>query len=141
MMTQTNPQQALLIIVQNMQQVLSSLQLMMETELQELMAAHPDSYRLQSLTEDKQAALNTLSYLDLRLAEAGQQHSLQAPYTDCGPLADLWQAVCRQLCVLQQANQHTGLRLQQRLRWTQQALSVLSPLSQRPFYGPDGYAE
>lgn len=135
---QTNVRGKLKIIIQNMQQVLSSLQLMIQREQQELSSARPDSYRLQSLTEDKQAALNTLSYLDTRLTETGQPVGLTAPFARSEELHSLWLDLCHQLSVLQQANQHTGMLLQQQFQWTQQALAVLAPLKNQHFYGPDG---
>lgn len=138
---QTNVSGSLLIILQNMRQVITSLHLMMQKEQQELSSARPDSYRLQSLTEDKQAALNTLSFLDVRLTEAGQQSGLTAPFTGSEELNSLWLDLCHQLSVLQQTNQHTGLLLQQQLHWTQQALAVLAPLKNQHFYGPDGQAK
>ncbi|ARU93623.1 flagellar export chaperone FlgN [Tatumella citrea] len=138
---QTSISGSLVIILQNMRQVIASLQLMMQKEQQELSSARPDSYRLQSLTEDKQAALNTLSYLDDRLSETGNKSGLTAPFAQSEELNSLWLDLCRELSVLQQTNQHTGLLLQQQMQWTQQALAVLAPLKNQHFYGPDGQAK
>lgn len=140
-MMQTNAEDSLKVILHNMQQVLSSLQLMMHKEQQELVSARPDSYRLQSLTEDKQAALNTLSYLHTRLTETAGKSHLTVPFDTCEDLKSQWMDFCRQIAVLQNTNQHTGLLLQQQLHWTRQALAVLTPLKNQHFYGPDGQAK
>ncbi|MFC6377177.1 MULTISPECIES: flagella synthesis protein FlgN [Tatumella] len=125
-------------ILSDMQQLLGSLKEMMLAEQQQLISAHPDSYRLQNLAEDKQAALNTLDYLDKQRMNAGTAAGLQAPYLRESALHARWQQIHLRVTELQQMNQHTALLLQQQMDRTAQALTLLHPLQTQALYGPDG---
>lgn len=111
----------------------------MTEEQAQLVSSSPDSLRLSSLSEDKQALLVTLEFIEQRRQEQENELHLSAPYSDYPGLASHWQQISALTHQLAEQNQHTALLLNQQLAWTQKVLTVLHPLQAQKFYGPDGH--
>lgn len=126
-------------VLNSLYQVLVSLGHLMKEEQQQLMAATPNSRRLMSLSEDKQALLVTLTFVEQRRSESEGALALAPPYSEYPSLAAVWQRIELLAQQLAEQNQHTALMLNQQLAWTEQVLNVLHPLQAQHFYGPDGH--
>ncbi|MBT0731196.1 flagella synthesis protein FlgN [Rosenbergiella nectarea] len=126
-------------VLNSLYQVLASLGHVMNEEQQQLMTASPDSRRLMSLSEDKQALLVTLTFVEQRRTESENALTLAPPYSDHPSLAALWQRIEPLAQQLAEQNQHTALMLSQQQAWTEQVLNILQPLQAQRFYGPDGH--
>ncbi|WP_250331388.1 flagella synthesis protein FlgN [Rosenbergiella epipactidis] len=126
-------------VLNSLYQVLASLGHLMKEEQQQLMAATPNSRRLMSLSEDKQALLVTLTFVEQRRSESEHALALAPPYSEHPSLAAVWQRIEPLAQQLAEQNQHTALMLNQQLAWTEQVLNVLQPLQAQHFYGPDGH--
>jgi len=126
-------------VLNSLYQVLASLGHLMKEEQQQLMAATPNSRRLMSLSEDKQALLVTLTFVEQRRSESERALTLASPYSEHPSLAAVWQRIEPLAQQLAEQNQHTALMLNQQLAWTEQVLNVLQPLQAQHFYGPDGH--
>jgi len=130
---------ALSVVLNSLYQVLASLGHVMDIEQQQLMDATPDSRRLMSLSEDKQALLTTLGFVEQQRCESESALAVTPPYIDQPPLAALWQRIAPMAQQLAEQNQHTALMLNQQLAWTEQVLDILHPLQAQQLYGPDGH--
>ncbi|ADU68777.1 flagellar export chaperone FlgN [Pantoea sp. At-9b] len=128
----------LLTTLDKMQEVLSSLREVMNEEQQQLASGLINGNLLQRITEDKSALLSTLNYLDEMRRTTEQSVGTQAPYRGNSDMARRWTAIQKHTCQLRDANTHNGLLLQQQMRFTNDALSVLKPHQTQAFYGPDG---
>jgi len=126
-------------ILESLYQVLASLGHIINEEQRQLMAATPDSRRLISLSEDKQALLVTLTFVEQQRSEAEHALGIAPPYAEHPSLAARWQQIAPLARQLAEQNQHTALMLNQQLAWTEQVLNVLHPLQAQRFYGPDGH--
>ncbi|RWR01932.1 flagellar biosynthesis protein FlgN [[Pantoea] beijingensis] len=128
----------LLAVLDQMQDVLSSLSDVMTAEQEQLSASQANPPLLQRITEDKSSLLNTLNYVDNMRREAENAASLHAPYVSEVELAQRWQNIQSQTRALHDINMHNGLLLNQQMSHNQQALALLKPHQSRAFYGPDG---
>lgn len=70
---------ALSAVLNSLYQVLASLGHVMDVEQQQLMAATPDSRRLMSLSEDKQALLTTLGFVEQQRCESESALAVTPP--------------------------------------------------------------
>ncbi|HCW99323.1 MULTISPECIES: flagella synthesis protein FlgN [Pantoea] len=128
----------LLTTLDKMQEVLSSLSNVIEEEQLQLSAGRINSNLLQRITEDKGALLATLSYLDEMRRSTERQLGTQAPYAGHSDMTRRWQSIGQMTRRLNNANTHSGLLLNQQIRFTEEALAVLKPHQTQAFYGPDG---
>ncbi|MDF7657717.1 flagellar export chaperone FlgN [Erwiniaceae bacterium L1_54_6] len=128
----------LLTTLDKMQEVLSSLSEVINEEQQQLGAGLINGNLLQRITEDKSALLSTLNYLDEMRRTTEQSSGTQAPYRGHSEMSRRWSSIQQHTQRLRDANTHNGLLLQQQIRFTDEALTVLKPHQTQAFYGPDG---
>lgn len=123
-------------IMNQMAEVLKSLEIVMQAEQEQLSAGQINGSALQRLTEDKSSLLATLDYLDtLRLAEQKVATAVSAEITA------QWQVMQQQIQQLHQMNQHNGWLLEYQQEHTERALAILKPHQAPDFYGADGQAK
>ncbi|KTS33371.1 flagellar export chaperone FlgN [Pantoea dispersa] len=128
----------LLTTLDKMQDVLSSLNVVMDEEQQQLSAGRINGNLLQRITEDKSALLTTLNYLDEMRRKTELSLGTKAPYRGHSDIARRWHSIQQHTQRLRDANQHNGMLLQHQMTFTEQALLVLKPHQTQSFYGPDG---
>ncbi|WP_017348051.1 flagella synthesis protein FlgN [Pantoea sp. A4] len=124
--------------LEKMQEVLSTLTDLLAEEQNALAAGKVNSNLLQRITEDKRSLLATLNYLDQMRLTCERSHNMTAPYPADRMMAEQWQRLQQATRQLRDANVHNGLLLQQQIRFTDAAVSVLKPHFSQAFYGPDG---
>ena len=130
----------LITALDKMQEVLGSLDNVMQEEHAQLSAGLINSSLLQRITEDKHSLLTTLDYLDAMRRESEKQYRLQAPYAAQPELARRWQTIEQRTRQLRDNNIHNGMLLNQQIVYNDRALALLKPHQTQAFYGPDGQA-
>ncbi len=128
----------LLITLDKMQDVLTSLAVVMDEEQQQLSAGQINGNLLQRISEDKSALLTTLNYLDEMRRTTEKTLGTQAPYGDHRDRESRWMRIQQHTRRLRDANTHNGILLQHQIGFTNEALAVLRPHQTQAFYGPDG---
>lgn len=128
----------LMTTLDKMQEVLTSLTNVMDEEQLQLAAGQINSNLLQRITEDKNALLTTLNYLDQMRRTTEESVGVQAPYRGQSDMTRRWLMIQQHTRRLQESNVHNGMLLEHQIRFTHEAIAVLKPHQTQAFYGPDG---